>query len=141
VYADETDARRALQALIAPEGDPEDPRLRPFVLAIEHRGDGLLIGHVGLSPFRGDVEVGFAVAEAFQRRGFATEAVVAACAWALERFELPSIVALAAEANQASRRVLARAGFESLETRLMDFQGTEQAVSVCRFHQPRPPRG
>jgi len=47
------------------------------VLAVDHRSDGVLIGHVGLSPlgddFEGDVEVGFAVAEAHQRQGFAVE--------------------------------------------------------------------
>jgi RimJ/RimL family protein N-acetyltransferase len=40
------------------------------------------------------------------------------------------ILGIAAQRNEASRRVLLRAGFEHAEDRVMCFQGTEQAVSV-----------
>ncbi len=136
VYADEAEARGVLKFLIDQCAEPADPRQGPYVLAVEHRGDGALIGHVGLSPFEGDVEVGFAVAEAYQRRGFGVEAVTAACRWAFGRFGLPRILAIAAQSNQGSRKVLARAGFEYEEDRVMRFQSTEQAVSVYYLSGP-----
>ena len=134
VYADQVEARGALAFLIEQFAAPADPRHGPYVLAIEHRRDGALIGHVGLSPLEGDVEVGYAIAEAYQRQGLAVEAVTAACRWAVGKFGLPRILAITAHSNQGSRKVLARAGFERQENRVMLFQGTEQTVSVyCLF--------
>lgn len=130
VYADEAEARAALDFLASQCAAPANPKLGPYVLAIEHRVDRRLIGHVGLSPIGSDVEIGFAIAEAYQRRGLAAEAVVAACRWAFERFELSMILGIAAQRNEASMRVLLRAGFEHEEDRVMCFQGTEQAVAV-----------
>jgi RimJ/RimL family protein N-acetyltransferase len=138
VYADETESLGALEFLIAQFAEPADPRHGPYVLAIDHRGDDTLIGHVGLSPLKGEVEVGFAIGEAYQRRGLAVEAVDAACRWALSKFELPKILALTAHSNEGSRKVLARAGFEHQEDRVMPFQGTEQTVSVYSLLGPRP---
>ncbi len=112
VQTDEVEARELLKLLIEQYAAPADPRRGPYVLAVDHRSDGTLIGHVGLSPFEGDVEIGFAVAEAYQRQGLAVEAVIAACRWAFGRFGLPRILAIAAQSNHGSRKVLARAGFE-----------------------------
>lgn len=130
VYADEAEARAVLEFLIDQFTVPGDPRRGAYVMAIDHRRDNKLIGHVGLSPFEGDVEVGFAIAEAYQRRGLAVEAVTGACRWALGRFGLARILAITAHSNRGSRKVLARAGFEHHEDRVMCFQGTEQMVSV-----------
>ena len=136
VYADEVEARGVLKFLIEQFAAPANPRLGPYVLAVDHRGDGTLIGHVGLSPFEDDVEVGFAVAEAYQGQGLAVEAVTAACRWAFGKFGLPKILAIAAQSNLGSRKVLARAGFEHHVDRVMCFQATEQAVSVYYLSGP-----
>jgi len=136
VFADEVEARGVLKFLIDQYAAPADPRHGPYVLAVDHRSDGTLLGHVGLSPCEGDVEVGFAVAEAHQRQGLAVEAVIAACRWAFGRFGLPRILAIAAQSNQGSRKVLARAGFEHEVDRVMCFQATEQAVSVYYLSGP-----
>lgn len=141
VYADEAEACGALKFLVEQYAAPADPRLGPYVLAVEHRVDGSLIGHVGLSPIEGDVEIGFAIAEAYQRQGLATEGVVAACRWAFVRFGLSRILAMAAQSNQGSRRVLARAGFVHQEDRVMCFQGAEQAVSVYCLRGPEARAG
>lgn len=137
VYADEAAARGALAFLIDQYETPADPRRGPYVLAIDHRTDGTLIGHVGLSPFEDDVEIGFAVAEAYQRRGLAVEAVIASCRWAFGRFALPRILAITANENQSSQKVLARAGFEHQADRVMSFQGSKQAVRV--YHRLAAP--
>jgi ribosomal-protein-alanine N-acetyltransferase len=140
VQADEAEARELLEFLIEQHAAPADPRQGPYVLAVDYRSDGALIGHVGLSPldgdFEGDIEVGFAIAEEYQRRGLAVEAVTAACRWAFGEFGLPRILAIAARSNHASRKVLARAGFEHRGDRVMCFQATEQSVSVYCLSRP-----
>jgi [ribosomal protein S5]-alanine N-acetyltransferase len=61
VYRDEQHAEQVVRALVAHTELPADPRSRPYVLGIEHKETGSLIGHVGLSPARGSVEIGYAI--------------------------------------------------------------------------------
>lgn len=59
----------------------------------------------------GAVEIGYGLRDGFTGRGYMTETVRAACAWALRQ---PGVVRVEAEtepANIASQRVLSRAGF------------------------------
>ena len=94
-----------------------------------------MIGHVGLSPLGPDVEVGFGIAVAHQRRGFASEAVAAMCAWASRAFDLPRIIGVCDTGNIASGRTLMSAGFVHQEAKVLRFQGTEQMVDVyARSH-------
>jgi|GEM_PF-797113 len=137
VYRDESQARSVLEFLISKYSDPGNPRLGPYVLAIEHRMDRTLIGHVGFSPFDDDVEIGFAIGERYQGRGLATEAVVAASQWALETFALERILGIASAVNIASKRTLIRARFAHEKDCLMPFQGTEQAVTMYALDRDR----
>jgi RimJ/RimL family protein N-acetyltransferase len=137
VYASLDDAIAALDFLTSRYGAPADPRLAPYVLAIERADTGELLGHVGFSPLDGEVEVSFAVAEAARGRGYAAEALVHACDWLARTFGVPRVLAITAVANVASRRVLERASFAHLCDEFMRFQGTEQAVSrYCRGAAP-----
>ncbi|MBK8232850.1 MAG: GNAT family N-acetyltransferase [Candidatus Eisenbacteria bacterium] len=105
-------------------------------LAVEHRSSSTLIGHVGLSPLDDDVEIGFSIAESFQRQGLATEAIDAASHWAFETFALARILAITSATNTASRRTLLRAGFIYEGDKTMRFQGMDEAVSVyARFRR------
>src|SRR5207247_2680842 len=55
--------------------------------SVEERTSGLLVGDVGLSPADGEpgvIKVGYTIAPAFQRRGYATEAVGALVAYAFD---------------------------------------------------------
>ena len=111
VYRDEAHAEQVVRALIAfTEREPE-PRTRPYVLGIEHEGSGALIGHVGLSPARGTVEIGYAIEQQLHGNGLATEAVAAASAWALTELALPEVLGIVEADNVSSRRVLEKAGF------------------------------
>jgi RimJ/RimL family protein N-acetyltransferase len=130
VYDSESEARAVLDRLIAHYGSPGGPRRGPYVLGIELRTDGALVGHVGFSPLGDEVEIGFAIAERCQRRGLASEAVIAASDWALAAFGLDRIVGVTSASNDASRRTLLRAGFSPREERRMTFQGTEQMVGI-----------
>ena len=130
VYRDHAHAASVLEFLIAQYSTPANPRHGPYVLAIEHRTDRRLIGHVGLSPLEDDVEIGFAIGQSYQGQGFATEAIVAASRWAFQMFGLDRILGITSAANLASKRALVRAHFAHQEDKVMRFQGTERSVSV-----------
>ena len=130
VCRDHAHAVSVLESLISAYSTPGNPRHGPYVLAIEHRIDGLLIGHVGFSPLHDEVEIGFAIAQDYQRQGLATEAIVAASRWALREFELDRILGIASAANIPSKRALMRARFAHEGDKAMRFQGSEQNVSV-----------
>ena len=130
VYADVAQASGVLEFLISQYETPADPKRGYFVLAIDDRASGTLIGHVGFSPLEDEVEVGFGIAEDFQRRGFATEAVDAASRWVMDSFDLRRILGITSAANIASQRTLLKAGFSHERDKVMSFQGTEQPVRV-----------
>ena len=117
VYADEAEATAVLAFLIAQYSDPTAPRSGTYVQAVVLKESGELIGHVGLSPLEGEVEIGYAIAEACQGQGYATELVRETLRWALEEQGLPCVLGVVDSENQGSIRVLERAGFALAETR------------------------
>jgi ribosomal-protein-alanine N-acetyltransferase len=111
VYRDQHHAELVVRALMGHTERPPDPGARPYVLGIEHAETGELIGHVGLSPARGSVEIGYAIEERLQGQGFATEAVTAMSRWALAELALPEVLGIVDAENRQSCRVLDKAGF------------------------------
>lgn len=87
-----------------------------FVLGIEELKTGVLVGHVGLSPFKGDIEVGYGIRALHHGKGYATEAVLAVTQWALGDGGLSSIVGLVDIKNMGSKRVLEKSGFVHEDT-------------------------
>lgn len=130
VYRDEWHARSVLELLIGQYSAPASPRRGAYVLAIDHKADRRLIGHVGFSPIDDDVEIGFAIGQRYQRRGLAVEAILAASHWAFEVFELGRIIGVTSSTNIASQRALVGAKFTHEGNKVMRFQGAEQLVSV-----------
>lgn len=88
-----------------------DPSEKPFVLGIELKENNELIGHIGLSPVEGLIEVGYALEEKYQGAGYATEAVKEFSAWAKEELNLKSIWGIVEKENLASAGVLEKAGY------------------------------
>lgn len=129
VYPDMDAATSRMRYLISCYASPGDPRLGPYVLAVEHLASGALIGHVGFSPFDSEVETSYAIAEGSRHRGYGSEALLYACQWATENFNLLSILALTEAENTPSRRTLERAAFVHVEDTVMSFQGSRQSVS------------
>ncbi|MCL2852409.1 MAG: GNAT family N-acetyltransferase [Defluviitaleaceae bacterium] len=91
-----------------------------FFFAIEKKDAGELIGSVHVSKYHGkkelkDFEVGFDIGEAYQNKGYATEAVHEVLKWAFvmlsEISATPKVVGKAEHKNFASRKVLEKAGF------------------------------
>jgi RimJ/RimL family protein N-acetyltransferase len=138
VYGSEAHALEVLRYLIANYRDPGTPALGPYVLGVCRQDSGELIGHAGLSPLHGDVEVGFAIETASQGRGFASSAVRTLSEWSLRRFALPRIVGIVAADNEASIRVLQHADFRMTEESSRRLHGRSRLV---RTYQWPPPEG
>ena len=132
VYSDEAEAREVLRFLVA-QYDAASPSKGPYVLGVCLSASHELIGHVGFSPCEYGVEVGFAIGEAYQNRGYAKQAVFAGTSWALSRFGLSSIHAIVAAANVGSCRVLHSCGFESVGLIQRRLHGVERTVRISRF--------
>jgi RimJ/RimL family protein N-acetyltransferase len=143
VYADMSEATSRMRYLISCYSAPGDPRLGPYVLGVEHLASGALLGHVGFSPFFGhfdsDVEVSYAIAEGSRGRGYGSEALLRACQWAAENFNLTSFLAITEAENAPSRRTLERAAFVHTEDTRMKFQGSQQTVSRYMWRRADAP--
>lgn len=133
VYANLDAAATAIGYLISCYSNPGDPRLGPYVLAVERRDAGTLLGHVGFSPLGAEVEVSYAVAESARGHGHGAEALIHACNWIANVFAVRSVVAVTASENTASRRTLERARFTHARDEVMVFQGSTCAVSRYRW--------
>lgn len=133
VYADLEDAIARMRYLVACYDTPGDPRAGPYVLAVEHRGTGVVLGHVGFSPFDDAVEVSYAIAEASRGHGYGAEALSKACQWAAATWPLPSLLAITEAQNLPSRRTLENAAFTHVDDIVMRFQGSQETVSRYRW--------
>lgn len=118
-----------MRALLARTTDPElvGPYTEMLTLSLRHpeqwiwytawglyqNDSGDFVGDLcfkGL-PQNGQPEIGYGISPEFQGQGYATEAVRAACRWALAQ---PGVAAVEAEtepANAASQAVLRKVGF------------------------------
>lgn len=98
--------------------------------AIEEKASGDFAGEVGLMDFKRDIapsmkgkpELGFALASRFHGKGYATEAVRAALAWADAHLPHASSVCLVTPQNAASLRVVEKCGYEVFEQSLYNDQ-------------------
>jgi RimJ/RimL family protein N-acetyltransferase len=92
---------------------------------VEERDGGRLVGDVGLSPADGEpgvIKVGYTIDPAFQRRGYATEAVRALVDYALGTLGAEVVRAYASADNAASIRVAERVGMRLIER----FEGEDE---------------
>jgi len=140
VYRDELHAAEVVRALRAHTEREPDPRVHPYVLAVEHRETGSLIGHIGLSPARGSVEIGYAIEERLQGQGLATEAVTAVAEWAVGDLRLPEVLGIVAADNAPSRRVLEKAGFVRIDEDIKHADDRPVTRLVYRRCGSPPPR-
>ncbi len=94
-------------------------------------GDG---GFKGPPAADGSVEIGYSVLARFRNQGYATEAVKALLMWAFEHAQVKRVVAEALAENQASMRVLDKAGFtaigEGSEKGLVRFEAVNPCTSI-----------
>lgn len=111
VHRSEDHTTEVLEYLMEQYDDLESPARAPCVLGVCVRNTGELVGHVGLSPLRDQVEIGYAIEERRQGNGYATEAVSAMTQWGHDIFGMLSVLGVVAGANVGSCRVLEKSGF------------------------------
>ena len=107
-------------------------------LTVEDRGDGLVVGDIGMSPAEGEpgvIKIGYTIAPAFQGRGYATEAVGALVDYAFEKLGSDVVRAYASADNAPSIRVAEKVGMRLVE-RLEHRYGDEVWFGV-RYERPR----
>ena len=133
VYADEAEALQVVEYLASQYESPGDPRRGPYVMAVCIADSGEVVGHVGFSPCSDGVEIGYAIGDGHQNRGYATRAVSLGAAWALAAFGLPEVVAVVAEDNLASCKVLDASGFHLVGSHRRKLHGVERMTRTYRF--------
>ena len=84
-----------------------------YAMWIIERPDGTHIGDLCFKGLGADgaAEIGYGILEEHRGRGYATEAVEAALAWAFQNPQLTAIEAETDPGNAASQRVLEKCGF------------------------------
>ena len=91
----------------------QDPDLSPYGGVILVRRSRVVVGEIGLhgAPIDGKAEVGYSVVPAWRGRGIATEGVRGLVNWAFENLAMTRLAASTEPSNEASQRVLLKAGF------------------------------
>lgn len=109
-YADLEEAKGAIRFFRdCVEGDH-----LPFVLAIQLKETGELIGDTGVSEVDGQpeaVEIGYQICEKYSGRGLATEALKAMTRFSFAKFGATVSYGRVVHGNGASARVLEKAGY------------------------------
>jgi RimJ/RimL family protein N-acetyltransferase len=98
------------------------------VYQLVRRSDGTVVGDIGFHGppnAEGAVTVGYGLAPSARGRGYATEALRALVAWALDRSEVTRVDADTTHANLPSQRVMERAG--------MRLVGHDEQLRYYRF--------
>ena len=109
-YADVEEANDAIRFF----DDCVDQDHLPFVLAVELRETGELIGDVGVNEVEGkpeDVEIGYVICEKCSGKGYATELIHAAMEYFAAKFGIKTVYGRVMKGNLASRRVLEKNGY------------------------------
>ncbi len=97
--------------------------------AVEEKASGAYVGEIGFADFRrqieppleGRPELGWVIAPSAQGRGYATEALTAALAWADTTLPAAETCCIVAPENAASLRVAAKLGYR--ETARTTYKG------------------
>ena len=109
-YQDENEAREAISFFM----DCVNRRQLPYVLAVESKETGELIGDAGINEVEGkpgEVEIGFVICREYRRKGYATELVKAMTAFAVSAFRFNALYARVIKGNDASVHVLEKNGY------------------------------
>ena len=109
-YADLNEAKEAIEFF----RDCVEKDQLPFVLAIELKETGELIGDTGVSEVEGEpeaVEIGYQICDKYCGRGFATEALKAMTEFSFAKFGATVSYGRVVHGNTASARVLEKAGY------------------------------
>ncbi len=109
-YVDIRETKDAIQFF----SDCAEKNRLPFVLAIQLKETGELIGDTGVSEVEGEpdsLEIGYQICEKYSGKGLATEVLKAMTVFSFSRFNAKAIYGRIVHGNAASARVLEKAGY------------------------------
>lgn len=109
-YADVEEAKEA----IAFYRDCVNSNRFPFVLAVQLKETGELIGDTGVSEVEGkpgEVEIGYQICERYCGKGYATEVLTAMTEYAFASLGCSAVYGRVVHGNGASARVLEKGGY------------------------------
>lgn len=109
------------------------------------RNDGETIGLFSLIDIRGThrsieynrAELAYWLAPNYQRQGFMTEAGLAVIAFAFDKMELRKLLVSHHAANEASRKLICKMGFELLYKETESFLKNNQVIDVWHYSLSR----
>ncbi|MDE7292937.1 MAG: GNAT family N-acetyltransferase [Oscillospiraceae bacterium] len=110
-YADIEEARGAVDFYI----DCVKNKHLPYVLAVELKSTGELIGDTGVNEALGnpnEVEIGYGICKRYSGKGYATELLGAMTNYIAETFGINILYGRVMHGNNASVRVLEKNGYE-----------------------------
>ena len=87
----------------------------PFVLGVELKETGELIGDTGISEVEGktdETEIGYCIGQKYRGKGYATELLSAASGFVASRFDIKVIYGRVVHGNEASAKVLEKTGYQ-----------------------------
>jgi aminoglycoside 6'-N-acetyltransferase len=118
------------------------PRGAWIQLAVALRGSDELLGDVGVrvAADGASAELGFTIAPRFQGRGLGSEALRAAIGLVFDRTEVAEVVCVTDARNNASIRLLERAGMQRVATAEAVFKGEPCIEHTYRMTRPAGPR-
>lgn len=93
----------------------------PYVLAVELKSTGELIGDTGVNEVEGclnEVEIGYGICKKYSGKGYATELLIAMTKYIAEIFEINVLYGRVMQGNHASVRVLEKNGYEFVKKEL-----------------------
>ena len=109
-YADREEALDAIGFF----GDCVDNGHLPYVLGVELKETGELIGDTGISEVEGkpdETEIGYCIGSKYRGKGYATELLGAVTAFVASRFGVRVIYGRVVHGNEASAKVLEKSGY------------------------------
>ena len=109
-YADMEEAMEAVSFY----ADCVDRGRLPYVLAVEIKETGELIGDTGINEVEGqpdEVEIGYVISETCRGKGYAAELAEAMTEFAVSRFGIKALYGRVMHGNEASARVLEKNGY------------------------------
>lgn len=132
------DARKTLEFLISRNRCTDGP----LVYALVTKDTGKNIGYVQLVPIGdGKWEIGYHVAKAYRRQGYATEAVAAFLPVMAKKVGVTEIYGIRLLSNAASGRVLQKCGFQVIFTGEDLYHGTVHEISRSVWKAKWPKHG
>ncbi len=110
-YADLDEAKDAILFYV----DCVDNEHLPYVLGVELKGTGELIGDTGFSQVEGkpdETEIGYCIGQKYRGKRYATELLSAISDFVVSRFDIRVIWGRVVHGNEASVKVLEKNGYQ-----------------------------